>query len=147
MATLSGSRSSRRSPANRRYVTWLAYYAGGFYPATTANLLLSAYLLAYVPARLAYAVERVPYLALLVVATLPVISALAVAFSGVTDLSLFVATAATWLWTGTADRPRRASRPTEPRTAPPSTARPPTTIYILGRNVAYGSPADRRRPL
>lgn len=73
--------------------TWLAYYAGGFYATTTANLLLSVYLVAYVPARLAYAyaVERIPYLALLFVATLPVVPALAVAFSGVSGLPLFVA--------------------------------------------------------
>ncbi|WP_339105850.1 MFS transporter [Haloterrigena salinisoli] len=73
--------------------TWLAYYAGTFYGTTTANLVLSAYLLAYVPARLGYtfAIERVPYLALLAAVTLPAVPALAVAFSGVTGPVLFLA--------------------------------------------------------
>ncbi|MDQ2052361.1 MFS transporter [Natronolimnohabitans sp. A-GB9] len=73
--------------------TWLAYYASGFYETTTANLLLSAYLLAYVPARAGYTVlvGRVPYLVLLFVATVPTIPALAVAFSGVTGPALFLA--------------------------------------------------------
>ncbi|WP_265109716.1 MFS transporter [Halosolutus halophilus] len=73
--------------------TWLAYYATGFYGTTTANLLLSAYLLAYVPARASYtiAVSRVPYLALLLVATFPAIPSLTVAFSGITGPVLFLA--------------------------------------------------------
>ncbi|GAB3663263.1 MFS transporter [Halopiger thermotolerans] len=73
--------------------TWLAYYAGTFYPTTTANLLLSVYLLAYMPARLSYtvAIDRVPALVLLLVATLPTIPSLAVAFSGVTGPALFLA--------------------------------------------------------
>ncbi len=73
--------------------TWLAYYASGFYGTATANLLLSAYLLAYVPARAGYtvAVERVPYLTLLFVATLPAIPALAIAFSGRPGPVLFLA--------------------------------------------------------
>lgn len=73
--------------------TWLAYYAGTFYGTTTANLVLSSYLLAYVPARLGYtfAIERVPYLALVAAITLPAVPALAVAFSGVTGPVLFLA--------------------------------------------------------
>ncbi|WP_121743810.1 MFS transporter [Natronorubrum halophilum] len=73
--------------------TWLAYYASGFYGTATANLLLSAYLLAYVPARAGYtvAVERVPYLTLLFAATLPAIPALALTFSGITGPPLFLA--------------------------------------------------------
>lgn len=73
--------------------TWLAYYAGTFYGTTTANLVLSAYLLAYVPARLGYtfAIERVPYLALATAITIPAVPALAVAFSGVTGPMLFLA--------------------------------------------------------
>lgn len=73
--------------------TWLAYYAEGFYQTATANLLLSVYLLAYVPARLgyAYAVERVPYLALLFLVIVPVVPALAVTFSGATGIPFFAA--------------------------------------------------------
>ena len=73
--------------------TWLAYYAEGFYGTQTANLVLSLYLLAYIPARIGYtyAVGRVPYLALVVVGTLPIVPALAVAFSGVTGVAFFVA--------------------------------------------------------
>ncbi|WP_222920262.1 MFS transporter [Natrinema sp. SYSU A 869] len=73
--------------------TWLAYYAGEFYATTTANLLLSTYLLAYIPARFGYtlAVDRVPYLALLLVAVLPAVPALAIAFSGQTGPLLFLA--------------------------------------------------------
>ncbi|WP_306055267.1 MFS transporter [Natronococcus wangiae] len=73
--------------------TWLAYYAGGFYGTGTANLLLSTYLLAYVPARAGYTlvVDRVPYLALLFGTTALAIPALGVAFSGVTGPALFAA--------------------------------------------------------
>lgn len=73
--------------------TWLAYYATGFIDATTANLLLSTYLLAYIPARLIFtlAIDHVPYLALLLVATVSVIPALAIVFSGATGLTLFAA--------------------------------------------------------
>lgn len=73
--------------------TWLAYYASGFYGTATANLLLSTYLLAYVPARAGYtiAVERVPYLTLLFAATIPAVPALAIAFSGITGPLLFLA--------------------------------------------------------
>ncbi|WP_200895702.1 sugar MFS transporter [Halorubrum saccharovorum] len=71
--------------------TWIVYYAETFYPTTTANALLSVYLLAYIPARLscATAIERVPHLLLLLVALTPAIPALAVAFSGVTGPALF----------------------------------------------------------
>ncbi|WP_436348736.1 MFS transporter [Natronorubrum sp. FCH18a] len=71
--------------------TWLAYYAGGFYDTVTANLLLSIYLLAYLPARLVYmyVVDQVPYLLLLVLMMLPVAPALAVAFSGFIGIPLF----------------------------------------------------------
>lgn len=73
--------------------TWLAYYAGTFYETATANLLLSVYLLAYIPARVGYMVviERVSYLTLLFTVTLPAVPALAVAFSGVTGPILFLA--------------------------------------------------------
>ncbi|TYL39927.1 MFS transporter [Natronococcus pandeyae] len=73
--------------------TWLAYYAGGFYGTGTANLLLSTYLLAYVPARAGYTlvVDRIPYLTLLFGTTVLAIPALAVAFSGVTGPLLFAA--------------------------------------------------------
>jgi MFS family permease len=73
--------------------TWLAYYAEGFYGTGTASLLLSTYLLAYVPARLGYTVivGRVPYLALLLCTSLVAVPALAVAFSGVSGPVLFVA--------------------------------------------------------
>jgi MFS family permease len=73
--------------------TWLAYYAGNFYGTGTANLLLSTYLLAYVPARAGYTlvVNRVPYLALLFGTSTIAIPALAIAFSGVTGLVLFAA--------------------------------------------------------
>ncbi|NKE35200.1 MFS transporter [Natronococcus sp. JC468] len=73
--------------------TWLAYYAEGFYETGTANLLLSTYLLAYVPARAGYTlvVERVPYLALLFGTSALAIPALAAAFSGVTGPALFAA--------------------------------------------------------
>lgn len=73
--------------------TWLAYYGGTFYGPTTANLLLSTYLLAYLPARLSYTVliERVPYLALILATIVPTIPALAVAFSGRTGPALFAA--------------------------------------------------------
>ncbi|WP_247003790.1 MFS transporter [Halosolutus gelatinilyticus] len=73
--------------------TWLAYYASGLYETATANLLLSTYLLAYVPARAGYTVlvDRVPHLALLLVATLPTVPALAIAFSGIAGPPLFLA--------------------------------------------------------
>lgn len=73
--------------------TWLVYYASGFYGTTAANLLLSTYLLAYVPARLGYTflIDQVPYLALVLAATLPTIPALAVAFSGRSGPALFLA--------------------------------------------------------
>ncbi|MFD1570825.1 MFS transporter [Halorubrum laminariae] len=72
--------------------TWLVYYAETMYPTTTANALLSVYLLAYIPARLgcATAIERVPHLLLLLTALAPAVPALAVAFSGVTGPTLFV---------------------------------------------------------
>lgn len=73
--------------------TWLAYYAEGFYGTGTANLLLSTYLLAYVPARAGYTVivGRIPYLALLFGTSVLAVPALAVAFSGVTGPVLFAA--------------------------------------------------------
>ncbi len=73
--------------------TWLVYYAEGFYGTGTASLLLSTYLLAYIPARTGYTllVDRVPYLLLMLVATVPAIPAFAVAFSGITGPVLFVA--------------------------------------------------------
>jgi MFS family permease len=73
--------------------TWLAYYAESFYGTGTASLLLSTYLLAYVPARFGYTliVGRVPYLVLLLGSSLVAVPALAVAFSGVTGPVLFVA--------------------------------------------------------
>ncbi|MCD2205256.1 MFS transporter [Halobacterium sp. KA-6] len=73
--------------------TWLAYYATGFVPATTANLLLSTYLLAYIPARFIFtlAIDYVPYLALLLVAVAPGIPALVIVFSGANGLVLFAA--------------------------------------------------------
>lgn len=66
--------------------TWLVYYASSFYEPTTANLLLSVYLLAYMPARLGYTflIDRVPSLLLVLATAIPTIPALAVAFSGQT---------------------------------------------------------------
>ncbi|NGM70835.1 MFS transporter [Natronolimnobius sp. AArcel1] len=73
--------------------TWLVYYASSFYEPTTANLLLSVYLLAYMPARLGYTflIDRVPSLLLVLATAIPTIPALAVAFSGQTGPILFVA--------------------------------------------------------
>jgi len=73
--------------------TWLVYYAETIYATATANTLLSVSLLAYIPARLGYtaAVDRIPYLALLLAVLLPAAPALAVAFSGVTGPVLFAA--------------------------------------------------------
>ncbi|SEW23604.1 MFS transporter [Natrinema salifodinae] len=75
--------------------TWLSYYASQFAATTTANLLLSAYLLAYIPARFGYtlAVDRVPYLALVLAVVLPAIPALVVVLtvSGQAGPVLFLA--------------------------------------------------------
>lgn len=62
--------------------TWLPYYAGTSLPAALAPLALSAYLLAYVPGRVAYTVlaERVGYARLSLALVLPAIPAMYVAF-------------------------------------------------------------------
>jgi MFS family permease len=61
--------------------TWLPYYAGTSLPAALAPLALSAYLLAYVPGRVAYTVlaERVGYAPLSLALVLPAIPAMYVA--------------------------------------------------------------------
>ncbi|MDL5362330.1 sugar MFS transporter [Halalkalicoccus sp. NIPERK01] len=61
--------------------TWLPYYAGTSLPATLAPLALSAYLLAYVPGRVAYTVlaERVGYAPLSLALAVPAIPAMYVA--------------------------------------------------------------------
>ncbi|RQG87127.1 MFS transporter [Natrarchaeobius halalkaliphilus] len=61
--------------------TWLPYYAGTFLDRTTANLALSAFLLAYIPGRYAYAklVDSISYLRLSLVTTGLSIPAFAIA--------------------------------------------------------------------
>lgn len=61
--------------------TWLPYYAGTSLPAPLAPLALSAYLLAYVPGRVAYTVlaERVGYASLSLALALPAVPAMYVA--------------------------------------------------------------------
>ncbi|QIO25332.1 sugar MFS transporter [Haloarcula sp. JP-L23] len=73
--------------------TWLVYYSQTFYDTAIANLLLSVYLLAYIPGRLGctVAVDYVSYLTILLVVYLPAAPALAIAFSGVTGPLLFAA--------------------------------------------------------
>ena len=70
--------------------TWLPYYAGNFFPQSTANLLLSGYLVMYIPGRFAYGflADRLPPLTLvlgLAVLALPVVG---LAFLGGTTAAL-----------------------------------------------------------
>lgn len=63
--------------------TWLPFYAAGIVGRSRANLLLSVYLVAYVPGRLAfsYAVERVPRLGLVFASALGAVGLLGVALA------------------------------------------------------------------
>ncbi|RQH02048.1 MFS transporter [Natrarchaeobius oligotrophus] len=72
--------------------TWLPYYAGTFLDRTTANLALSAFLLAYIPGRYAYAklVDSVSYLRLSLVTTALSIPAFALAI-GWTSVGMLAA--------------------------------------------------------
>lgn len=71
--------------------TWLPYYAAAFTTHELANLLLSVYLVAYLPGRLAYSVvvDRVGAPNLMVVLGAGTLPALAVVFSGVSGPALF----------------------------------------------------------
>lgn len=78
--------------------TWLPYYAGGFVPRSTANLLLSTYLLAYVPGRYAFSrlVAVVDRLSLVFGAAALALACLAVAvLAPASTLVLFAAVAGT----------------------------------------------------
>jgi MFS family permease len=73
--------------------TWLPYYAGTSLPAALAPLALSAYLLAYVPGRVAYTVlaERVGYAPLSLALALPAIPAMYVALVATEGYALLAA--------------------------------------------------------
>lgn len=64
--------------------TWLPYYAGEFFPQSTANLLLSGFLVMYVPGRLAYGIfaDRLPPLTLVLGLALAGVPVAGVAFLG-----------------------------------------------------------------
>lgn len=71
--------------------TWLPYYGTGFVGRQQANLLLSVFLLAYIPGRLAYTwlAERVGYLTLATVLSICAFPALYLQFSGIAGSALF----------------------------------------------------------
>ncbi|WP_435102760.1 MFS transporter [Halarchaeum sp. P4] len=68
--------------------TWLPYYANGFLTPAQANLLLSGFLVSYIPGRAVYSVlvERVDPLALVVVLSLCCVPTLYVAFTATDPL-------------------------------------------------------------
>jgi|AntDeeMinimDraft_5_1070356.scaffolds.fasta_scaffold06668_1 predicted MFS family arabinose efflux permease len=74
------------------FFTWLPYYASTLVSRNLANLLLSTYLLAYIPGRLlnTWVIERVRYLHLAFGFTLASIPVLFVTFSGISGRPLFV---------------------------------------------------------
>ncbi len=71
--------------------TWLPFYASSFIPMDRANLLLSAYLMAYIPGRICYSwlVDRISALVLVVVLCTAAVPAVAVMVSGVTGPLLY----------------------------------------------------------
>ncbi|NUB93448.1 MFS transporter [Haloterrigena sp. SYSU A121-1] len=71
--------------------TWVPYYAAEFVGRELANVLLSVYLLAYVPGRLLYTwlSERIGYLRVALVLSVGAVPAFAAAFSGVEGWLLF----------------------------------------------------------
>ncbi len=73
------------------FFTWLPYYASTILPRDLANLLLSTFLLAYIPGRVlnTWIIERVEYLPLSFGFTLAAIPVLAVVFSGIGGPPLF----------------------------------------------------------
>jgi MFS family permease len=75
---------------------WFAYYAGGFVPRPRANLLLSAFLVAYVPGRLLYShlADRVPPLDLVLGLGLAGVPVAALAFTARTWPGLLAASVA-----------------------------------------------------
>lgn len=74
--------------------TWLPYYGMEFFPRDRANLLLSTFLVAYVPGRLAYTwlSERLRYLDLALALSLGALPSLSLLFGGVGGAALFAAT-------------------------------------------------------
>lgn len=73
------------------FFTWLPYYASTIVPRELSNLLLSTFLLAYIPGRLlnTWVIERVRYLPLAGGFTLASIPVLFFTFSGIGGRSLF----------------------------------------------------------
>ncbi|MCL9814266.1 MFS transporter [Natranaeroarchaeum aerophilus] len=74
------------------FFTWLPYYASTIVPRDLANLLLSTFLLAYIPGRVlnTWIIERVNYLYLSFGFTLASIPVLLVTFSGIGGWALFM---------------------------------------------------------
>ncbi|QSG03307.1 MFS transporter [Natranaeroarchaeum sulfidigenes] len=74
------------------FFTWLPYYASTIIPRDLANLLLSTFLLAYIPGRIlnTWIIERVNYLYLTFGLTLASIPVLLVTFSGIGGWALFM---------------------------------------------------------
>lgn len=74
------------------FFTWLPYYASTIIPRDLANLLLSTFLLAYIPGRVlnTWIIERVNYLYLSFGFTLASIPVLLVTFSGIGGWALFM---------------------------------------------------------
>ncbi|SNZ17293.1 Predicted arabinose efflux permease, MFS family [Natronoarchaeum philippinense] len=73
--------------------TWLPYYASTLIARDLANALLSVYLLAYIPGRMAntWLIDRTRYLPLALALTVLSIPTLAVAFAGISGPALFAA--------------------------------------------------------
>lgn len=73
------------------FFTWLPYYASGLVPRELANVLLSVFLLAYVPGRMlcTWLISRVPYLPLAFGFTLASIPVVLLTFSGTDGPALF----------------------------------------------------------
>ncbi|WP_135822834.1 MFS transporter [Halostella litorea] len=74
--------------------TWLPYYANGFLPRSRANLLLSVYLAAYVPGRLAFGAvaERLGYLRVVTAAAALSVPVLYAVVAVTAEAALFAAT-------------------------------------------------------
>lgn len=70
--------------------TWLPYYAGRFFPQSTANILLSGFLVMYIPGRFAYSLlaDRLHQLDLVLLLALLSLPMTAVAFFGNSTLGL-----------------------------------------------------------
>lgn len=74
--------------------TWLPYYANGFLPRSRANLLLSVYLVAYVPGRLLFGAvaERLGYLRVVITAAALAVPVLYAVVAVRAEAALFAAT-------------------------------------------------------